>query len=281
VNPHTQHSPMTNPGQYSYLLDALPQNIDTLHRIVNNIFIHMWKMARVRVPNNRKSDYAIRSVETILKRVMTYDAMEITIQRPRSKQFIGDCRHSAILLCAMLRQQGIPARVRHGYCQYISDDGIKFQYHVITEYHDGTRWILEDPDIIRHDIPYTDFLFGAQAWELYRAGKINPEQFHLHHDAIGAWTFPIPMLRDIASLAKFEVTSSDCWSIIHPDYVVTPADEAMLDDAAAMLNQADELWTAVQAAYQKYPRLKVQQPLVAWDWATDKMSEYDITAEIA
>ena len=100
-------------------------------------------------------------------------------------------------------------------------------------------------------------------------------------DAIGAWTFPIPMLRDIASLAKIEVTTSDCWSIIHPDYAVTPADEVMLDDAAALLNSADDLWAATQAVYQKYPQLKVQSPLMAWDWATDKMSEYDIAAEIA
>ena len=117
MNPYAQHSPMTNPGQYSYLLEALPQDIDTLHRIINHIFIHMWKMARVRAPDKRKSGYATRTVEAILKRVMTYDGRELTIQRPRSKQFIGDCRHSAILLCAMLRQQGIAARVRHGYCQ--------------------------------------------------------------------------------------------------------------------------------------------------------------------
>ena len=141
--------------------------------------------------------------------------------------------------------------------------------------------MLEDPDIIRHDIPPAEFLFGSQVWQLYRAGKLDDTNFYLTHDLKGAWTFPLTMLRDLASLAKFETTSSDSWGIITPGYEPTEADKTMLDDAAAMLEQADDLQAAVHTIYAKYPVLKVSQPLLAWEWSVDDMIEFNIEKEIA
>jgi hypothetical protein len=281
MSDYITHSPMSNPGQYAYLFDDLPTDVDALCRVVNNFFIHIWKTQRWTVPTKRKLDYATRTVEAVLKRALEYSDAPLTKQRPRQKQFIGDCRHAALLLCSMLRHQGIAARMRHGYCQYITDDGLKFNHHVITEYWNGERWVLEDPDIIRHDIAPADFLFGSQVWQQYRAGKLDDSNFYLTHDLKGAWTFPLTMLRDLASLAKFEATSSDSWGIIKPGYELTEADKVMLDDAAAMLEHADDLQAAMQTIYAKYPVLKVSQPLLAWDWAVDDMIEYNIEAEIA
>src|SRR5688500_12665531 len=137
MSDYISHSPMSTPGHYAYLFDDLPSDIDALHRVFNHVFIHIWQTKRWTVPTNGKLDYATRTVEAVLKRVLEYSDATLTKQRPRQKQFIGDCRHSALLLCSMLRHQGIPARVRQGYCQYISDDGLKYQHHVITQYWNG------------------------------------------------------------------------------------------------------------------------------------------------
>lgn len=279
MNDYVTQSKMTSPGQFSYLYDALPGDIDSLHHVVNNIFIHIWKMKTINVADERKSDFAIRSVEAVLQRAMAYDDSPLTEQRPRSKQFIGDCRHAALLLSSMLRHHGIPARLRQGFCQYISSHADQYMHHVITEYWDGQRWVLEDADIIRHDIPADDFVFGAQAWQQYRDGTIDAEQFYLTEEHNGAWTLPIPMVRDIASLAKYEATSSDLWGLIAADYQITDAEKEILDDAAAMLAQGDT-FQAVYSIYQKYPVLKVSQPLVTWDWLSDEMIEVDISQEL-
>jgi len=280
MNDYAIQSKMTDPGTYRYLYDDLPTELDSLHHVVNNIFVHIWKMRKFTIEPERKADYATRSVEAVLKRVVAYDDAPITVQRPRDKQFIGDCRHSAVLLCSMLRHQGIPARVRQGFCQYISSNTENYTHHVITEYWDGKQWILEDADIIRHNIPRDEFLFGAQVWQQYRTGSIDLDKFYLTEELQGEWILPVTMLRDIASLAKFEVSSSDMWGIIAPYYKRTDDERTMLDDVARLLAQSDDLQT-VQTIYQTYPILRGSQPFFTWDWVSDTMIECDISQEIA
>lgn len=273
---YASHSKMTDPGQYGYLYDDLPDDIDALHHVVNNIFVHIWKMRKQEIPQSRKRDFAIRPVEQVLERVKNYDDSPLTVKRPREKQFIGDCRHAAVLLCSMLRHQGIPARVRHGFCQYISSNTENYTNHVITEYWNGEQWVLEDPDIIRHDIPRDEFYFGADVWQKFRASEINPDKFYHTEDLQGDWIFPLPLLRDLASLAKYETSSSDMWGIIKPYYRMTDAEKSMLDDAAAMFAQSKD----VAEIYRKHPALKVSQPMFTWDWATDNMIVLDISKEL-
>ena len=273
------HSKMSDPGQLSYLYDDLPQEMGSLHHIVNNIFVHIWKMSKLNIGDERKADYAIRNVEAILKRVMAYDDAPITTQRPRDKQFIGDCRHAALLLCSMLRHQGIPARVRQGFCQYISSNTENYTHHVITEYWDGERWILEDPDIIRHDIPRDEFMMGIDVWQKFRAGKINLDQYYMTEELQGEWILSVTMLRDLASLAKHEVSSSDMWGIVAPFYQMTDDEKTMLDEVATLLIQDNSLET-VHQIYQTYPMLKAHKPFVAWDLVAEDMVKVDISQEL-
>lgn len=279
MNTYATHSKMTDPASFRYLYDALPQELDSLHHIVNNIFVHIWKTRKLTIEPARKADYVTRNVEAVLKRVVAYDDAPITTERPRDKQFIGDCRHSALLLCSMLRHQGIPARVRQGFCQYISSNTDHYTHHVITEYWDGQQWIIEDADIIRHNIPRDEFLFGAQVWQGYRAGTIDLDKFYLTADLQGEWIIPVTMLRDIASLAKHEVSSSDMWGIIAPFYERTDDERLMLDEVATLLEHSDD-WQTVQTIYQKYPILRASQPFFTWDWVTDDMIKCDISQEI-
>ena len=274
MNPiYAQQSLITDPRQFASRFAELPRDMAALHQAINNIFVHMWKMSAVPLSDERKGDYSIRPVADVLARVAVYHDAPYTEERPREKQFIGDCRHAAVLLCSMLRHQGIPARVRHGFCQYISDDGKKFHHHIITEYWNGQRWLLEDPDIMRHDIPYSEFIFATAAWQAYRKGEIDTENFYLTGDLKGWWTIPLIMQRDIASLLCFEAGSSDCWGLSVPEHEISEDEKLMLDDAAAQLIEANYSYEAAQAVYQQYPSLAPHKPMIAWFWASDEMRE--------
>jgi hypothetical protein len=279
MSDYVSHSKITDPNQYHYLYDNLPTDMDSLHHVVNNIFVHIWKMRKLNIGNDRKADYSTRTVEAVLKRVLAYDDAPLTDQRPRDKQFVGDCRHSAVLLCSMLRQQGIPARVRQGFCQYISSNTENYTHHVITEYWDENRWIIEDPDVIHHDIPREEFLFGVEAWQKYRAGSINLDKIYLTEELQGEWVVSLTMVRDVASLAKHEVTSSDMWGVVRPFYQMTDDEKLILDEVASTFAQDTTLQT-VQGIYEKYPVLKASQPLVTWDLVAEDMIEVDISNEL-
>jgi hypothetical protein len=274
MNPiYKQQSTVSEPKQFASRFAELANDMAALHQAVNNIYVHVWKMHSVPLSAERKGDYSVRDVADILGRVARYEDAPYTQERPREKQFIGDCRHAALLLCSMLRHQDIPARIRHGFCQYISDDNKKFHHHVITEYWNGQRWQLEDSDIMRHDIPYSEFRFGIEAWQAYRKGEIDAENFYLTNDLRGWWTIPLIMQRDIASLACFEAGSSDSWGLSLPEHQVTEAEMLMLDDAAKQLIEADYSYEAALAIQKQYPSLAPHKPMFVWDWATDEMRE--------
>lgn len=274
MNPiYAQQSPITDPKHFASRFAELPNEMAALHQAINNIYIHIWKMHSEPLSDERKGDYSIRPVVDMLARVAAYHDAPYSEARPREKQFIGDCRHAAVLLCSMLRHQGIPARIRHGFCQYISDDGKKFHHHVITEYWNGQKWVLEDPDIMRHDIPYSEFIFGSKAWQAYRNGEIDTENFYLTGDLKGWWTIPLIMQRDIASLLCFEAGSSDCWGLSVPEYEISEAEKLMLDDAAKQLIEANDSYEAAQAVHKQYPSLAPHKPMIVWYWATDEMRE--------
>ncbi|HUT20809.1 MAG TPA: transglutaminase domain-containing protein [Anaerolineae bacterium] len=54
----------------------------------------------------------LRSTEEILEAAMALDDRPLTAPRAALQRVVGNCRDYALLLTAMLRHQGIPARVR-------------------------------------------------------------------------------------------------------------------------------------------------------------------------
>lgn len=68
----------------------------------------------------------------MLARIKELDDRPLKFPRQPDKRLVGICRDQATLLCALLRHQGVPARVRFGFSAYFEPN---FYFdHVVSEF---------------------------------------------------------------------------------------------------------------------------------------------------
>lgn len=142
---YTAHSLLSDPGSYASQLEVLPHEMDALHRAINGLFIHIWKV-RAFCPEqlaSRPHAVFVRSVKGLLEGTLALNAAPLDRGRPENERLIVDCRSFALLLCAVLRQRGIPARVRCGFARYLEPSHL--QDHWVCEHWNGERWIWRTP----------------------------------------------------------------------------------------------------------------------------------------
>ena len=113
-------SKITDPKEYSYLFENLPSAIPELCTLVHGVISHRDSsgLYDLELTEQRKREGETRYVDLILKRIVELDKSPLTIRRSPEKRFAGTCRDFAILLCAILRSQEVPARLRCGYAAY-------------------------------------------------------------------------------------------------------------------------------------------------------------------
>ncbi|MBN1994086.1 MAG: transglutaminase domain-containing protein, partial [Anaerolineae bacterium] len=146
---YTQHSIITNPGQHAGLLANLPAGVPNLVRVVQGLLIHPFCVAlyHVQLSPMQRNELQLRSVAQMLARLHELDPAPLTVPREPAQRLVGNCRDHAVLFAALLRQQGIPARLRVGFARYFPSH--KNEDHWITEYWDAeqSRWVLVDPQL--------------------------------------------------------------------------------------------------------------------------------------
>jgi hypothetical protein len=134
----------------------------------------------------------------------------------------GTCRDFALMLCSILRQHAVPARVRCGFATYFTAN--PFEDHWVCEYWSEEKggWALADAQLdelqrkhLRIDFDTTDlppgkFFNAGQAWSMWRAGKADATTFG-HGDARGAWFLRVNLMRDQLALRKREISDWDSW----------------------------------------------------------------------
>ncbi len=260
---------------YGALFETLPDDLDSLCQAVRNVYTH-YGVAREPdsgVPAAHIASVDARYVSAILACVQNLSATPLTESRPPEKRFIGCCRDASLLLCAMLRHKGTPARIRAGFAPYINIGQPGFNVdHVVTEVWDAAaeRWKLVDAeqsaDLIHlnaitfdtHDIPRDRFLVGGSAWQMWRAQKVNSADFGVARDDFftGEWAIRNRMLHDLAMLNKDELLLWDTWGWLDKDVIQDAQDYILLDQIAA-LTTADLInLDAISSLYSSDPRLK-------------------------
>jgi len=265
---YTQPLGMTVPGKHAAALDLLPEDIAALREIPPRVMIHEhWAPAyRQRLTPERKAESHLRSLVQILDKTLEKNPAPLSETRPLYQKTVGVCRHFTVLMVAMLRAKGIPARSRCGFGAYFSQG--KYEDHWVAEYWDGARWKLTDAQIdesqnaILHltmnltDIPRDKFVIAGDAWQQCRAGKADANTFGIF-DMRGLWFIAGNLIRDVAALNGMEMLPWDVWgAMTEPGETIPPETLALLDRAAALTMNPDANFAELQALYED-PRIKV------------------------
>jgi transglutaminase-like putative cysteine protease len=87
---------------------------------------------------------SVRLVSGMLAAILDRDDAPLTVERDPARRLVGNCRQPAVLLVAMLRHKGIPARKRVGFARYLPGPGATI--HEIAQCWDASqrRWRLVD-----------------------------------------------------------------------------------------------------------------------------------------
>jgi transglutaminase superfamily protein len=136
---------MTSAGDHAARLAGLPDDVGALARIVQGLAIHEFVASDfygVRIPDSRRSESHLRRVDRMLDRLLAIDDRPLTTARPADKRLVGVCHHFMLLLVAMLRAKGVPARARCGFGAYFNPGF--FEDHWVCEYWKAAdaRWVL-------------------------------------------------------------------------------------------------------------------------------------------
>ncbi len=263
---YSQHSAMSDPKSYSHLFSGLPTAIPELCKIVQNSFVHLLilkfhgeKAYKITLEGlqekkrNLKEELNAVTIEDKLKIIYDMNNSPLTTERPPVERILGNCRDYALLLCSVLRHQGVPARVRSGCEDYLTPEQNFYEDHYVTEYWNTqeNRWILVDSQIDEfqhelmkitinvHDVPRDRFVVGGKAWKWYRTQKIDPHKFGIF-DFTGPDYIRFKLINDLASLNKEETMAWGGWGLaVASDEELSSEDYALLDHVAEVTTRTD------------------------------------------
>jgi hypothetical protein len=260
---------MTDPGEEARMFEDLPRDLRALRDIVQGLVVHDFWVPRygLTLPAHREQELQIRSVSAKLKRIRELRDRPLTEPRPLESRLVGNCRDFSLMLCAMLRHQGVPARARCGFAKYFEPN--HFEDHWICECWQGKRWVMADAqlDALQReklgiifdplDVPAEEFLTGGKAWEMCRTGKANPDAFGIF-DMHGLWFVRGDLIRDLASLNKMELLPWDSWGLIERDEKeLSKSDLALLDQVATVTQLDNSRFDEIRSIYQNNEYLRV------------------------
>lgn len=273
-----QHGKMTHPGPHAHLYADLPSDVASLVKVVQGLVIHVFWAERygLTLPEERKAEVQLRSMERRLARTLDLDPDPLTTPRPNERKIVGNCPDFSVTLASMLQSKGIPARPRCGFGAYFLPN--HYEDHWACEYWNETeqRWVLVDAQLDELqqgvlqtsfntlDVPRDQFIVGGAAWKMCRSGQAEPDQFGIF-DMHGMDFVKGDFLRDVASLNKVELLPWDCWGLIFSDYLTLPPDDLSLLDRLADLTCADVPdFAMVHQLYESDPRLRVNESIQSY-----------------
>lgn len=217
----------------------------------------------------RLAENQIRPAANLIGRLHALDPKPINELREPVHRVVGTCRHFAVLACALLRHQGVAARVRCGFATYF-EHGLAVDHWIIEFREKGSeRWVRLDPEIlgqaiVEHpeDLGQGQFLSGGEAWSAFRRNDIDAARFGVHGtENWGPAEIRGNAVKDLAALNKVEMLPWDEWGRMTDAYDrKTGADYDALLDAVAAACAADDT-TAIAKLYE-HEDLRVPDELI-------------------
>lgn len=253
---YTEPGKMTTAGRYAPLLEGLPHGFADLATVAQGLLIHehMAQGYGVKLSDGDRASVHIRPVEEMLQQIVARDGRPLDVPRTPEGRLPGNCRHFTVMVTAMLRSQGTPARARCGFGNYFGTGGN--EDHWVCEYWDceQRRWILADAQIDEvqrgwfpldfdvADVPRDRFLIAGEAWAKYRSGAVDPAKFGLSLlNEGGDWWIAGNLMRDAAALLNVEVLPWDTWGAMPaPGEPIGEDLAALFDRLAGLTMKPDE-----------------------------------------
>jgi hypothetical protein len=135
---YAKHGLMSDPRKHASWFSEQPDDIPALCKVVQGLLIHEgWaRQYGVSMSEDRTLESSIRLISEKMDRIQQLNNHPLVEPRPASQRLFSVCRDFALLLTTMLRQKGIPARVRFGFATYFDPPQVEVGYgeHVLTEY---------------------------------------------------------------------------------------------------------------------------------------------------
>ncbi|KAF9345742.1 hypothetical protein BGX26_002780 [Mortierella sp. AD094] len=228
---YTTQSLVTDPGRHTALFADLPADVPVLMRTTRNLIIHYRAESPLKhgIPKERLREIDTRHVEAMLTRLIELKDGPITIPRALPERLVACCRDFTLLFISMARAKGIPARARVGFAKYFTP-GLYLD-HEVAEVWDAKEqhWYLVDPELADDykspdgvsinplDVPRDEFLISGEAWNLCRAGTLDPKKFMVGPDVNIEETRSWPQIKhdlihDLVALLKTEMILWDEWA---------------------------------------------------------------------
>lgn len=268
----------TDLGAHKALARDLPDDLADLCRVVQGLVVHpflghLYGLA----PNpSRRGELELRSVEEMLDRVLALEAKPLAAPRAPSHRLLGTCRHFSVLLCALLRARGVPARARCGFATWFEPS--RFTDHWVCEVWDRTRsaWRQVDAqldapqreacgtDFDPLDVPRDRFLLAGEAWQRCRNEHANPTDFGIL-ELRGLWFVRGSVVRDLAALAKRELLPWDGWGIMADEHESGARELELLDRAAALTLASDVTHAERLTLQSSEPGLRVPRTVISFN----------------
>lgn len=256
---YTHQTDLTDPGDYIYLYDALPESIDSLCLLIKCQLIHPMEALQMGYSLNQIiKEGAIKNTKEILKALIQKDSSGLSFSRIEDDRLLIACHHHAMLLTSILRSRNIPVRMRFGFARYFEEQaGVRFG-HVICEVwkEDEQRWMLVDPDRHYVDLSPRRFDFAHEAWFNLKNNRIDKQVYvssiddglkgvvnlvaldaaHVIHEERMHWIYPEVAMKEIKTFDDLDRTE---WKA--------------LDSAAVLMQDPDLNFVLIDSLYRRQP----------------------------
>lgn len=245
---YRQYSSFTDPGEYEYLFENLPDSLPELCRLLQSQFIHPYaELPKYRelIPKERWNESLwYPTVKSILEGLLSYDSSGLVKGRKPENRLVLYCREYSILLASILKYRGIPARVRYGHATYLIP-GFHAS-HVICEVWNGNdqRWMLVDPTTGMIDFSREKFDFSNDLWLKMQREEIDPNLYGVPGNYTGLVSILGKVCPDLASILGTEYTIYQYAPIL--DYAFQNNNQ-LSSKQIEMLNRISELMKSIDA----------------------------------
>ncbi|KZX67766.1 hypothetical protein A3712_15790 [Vibrio sp. HI00D65] len=257
INDYTENTEFTELTNDLLDIRKISDDIAGICKFVQGNLIHSYWLEHYGVeadPLNKLTEMQTRYAKDLVTLAMSKSGEPSHVFKKPNHRVISICRDFSLLVCAVLRAKGIPARLRSGFATYLAQN--HFEDHWVCEYWNKEKgWIAVDAqldDIHRQvlnfefdpcDVPSSSFILAGRAWKLCRQNAESDENFGFG-DFKGLAFIKGSLIRDLYALSKFEMHTWDTgWGIL-PKFITPISGEwelTLLDELAEVSCSSDSV----------------------------------------